>query len=469
LLITRWWGRTGFNASRFASPSEATRYLQQFSPSEHRIYTRVDLMSEQFGVPRFDAANISAVWNLQNVAGYEPLILERYSNALGGAWLDAVHRVSNGEPDNSLFTTRSHVLDLLNTNFVVSYPNLATVPGTHGAPGVAKEMAIIGDFPPQATKTLVVEPTPADSLMLVTSLSDSTAVSEDETVALVRVFSADGKTFERALKAGRDTAEWAHERVDVLPTIKHKLAPVFEKARVGGAKGFFAYKFKATLPLEERPTVTRIELVNVSQRARLGIYGAMLIDSSTSRQVALSSPYSQEWEPVYEKNQILILQNKRALPRAWLVAEAEAMRGEVALARIRGESTEAFDPRRTALLEVDTRQLPALPGGELAPGSKANITRYEPNRLSIETNSPTATVLILSEIFYPGWEATVDGKSTQILLTDYLLRGVALPAGQHQIEMRYTAPAARNGAIISVVTLLVLVTLAIYAWRSRVV
>jgi hypothetical protein len=474
LLINRWWGRMGLPASRFTTPSEATKYLQQFPPSEHRVYTRVDLMSEQFGVPRFDAANISAIWNLQNVAGYEPLILERYSNALGGAWLDAVHTLATGNPDGSLVSTRSHVLDLLNTNFIVSYPNLATSLSSAGEPGNAKDIKIIGELPPGAKKTLVVQPTTADSLVMVTSLSNSTAVAEGETIALLRLYAADGKTFDRELRAGRDTAEWAHERPDVHQDIKHKLAPVFDTMQVGGENGFLAYRFKATFRLEGQPTVTRIDLVNVSPLARLGIYGAMLVDSSTSRSVtlsspyvALSSPYSEEWEPVYEKNQTLILRNKRALPRAWLVGEAESVRGEIALARIRGESDRPFDPRRTALLEVQPNELPALPGGELASGSTANITAYESNRLSIETDAPTATVLVVSEIFYPGWEATLDGKPARILLTDYLLRGIALPPGQHRIEMRYTAPAARNGAIISVVTLLVLITLAIYARRQR--
>ncbi len=316
LLIARWWGGAGLPASRFTTASAATRYLQQFPPADNRIYTRVDLMSEQdAALPRFDAANLAAVWGLHDVAGYEPLILERYSQALGGVWLDAVHTLDPGPPDASLFKARSHVLDILNTTFVVSYPHLATSLG-----GVASA--------------------PAD-------------------------------------------------------------------------------------------------------------------------------PHSAAWQPVYEQHETLILRNTRALPRAWLVAEAEAVDGEVALSRIRGESAPEFDPRRTALLEVHTQELPALPGGALAPGSTARVVAYEPNRLVIDTNSPTATVLIVSEMFYPGWEATVDGRRTQINVADFLLRGVALAAGQHQVEMRYTAPAAHTGAIISCCTLLLLCMLFIYGRKDK--
>jgi len=84
----------------------------------------------------------------------------------------------------------------------------------------------------------------------------------------------------------------------------------------------------------------------------------------------------------------------------------------------------------------------------------------------MEVDSSTPTVLVVSEIFYPGWVATVDGRQTEILLTDYLLRGLSLPAGQHKIEMHYTAMAARTGAIISGCALLLLCGL--FACQRRV-
>ncbi|HEV7903710.1 MAG TPA: YfhO family protein, partial [Pyrinomonadaceae bacterium] len=66
-----------------------------------------------------------------------------------------------------------------------------------------------------------------------------------------------------------------------------------------------------------------------------------------------------------------------------------------------------------------------------------------------------------------GWEATVDGEAARIDTTDYLLRGVAVPAGAHRVEMRYRAPAARNGAGISACALLLLCGLTLYDRRVR--
>jgi len=54
---------------------------------------------------------------------------------------------------------------------------------------------------------------------------------------------------------------------------------------------------------------------------------------------------------------------------------------------------------------------------------------------------------------------TIDGQPTRIMLTDYVLRGVAIPSGKHRIEMRYRAPAARNGAIVSAISIFILLGL----------
>src|SRR6266550_1569185 len=53
-------------------------------------------------------------------------------------------------------------------------------------------------------------------------------------------------------------------------------------------------------------------------------------------------------------------------------------------------------------------------------------------------------------------------RQAPIVTTDFLLRGVALPPGSHRVEMRYTAPAARTGAFISVFSLLVILGLFVY-------
>jgi uncharacterized membrane protein YfhO len=63
-------------------------------------------------------------------------------------------------------------------------------------------------------------------------------------------------------------------------------------------------------------------------------------------------------------------------------------------------------------------------------------------------------LLVLSEIWYPAWKATLDGNNTEILRVNYSLRGILVPQGKHTITLRYDSDAFRQGAWISLVTLL---------------
>jgi len=456
LLVQRWWGING-RPSNAQQPAATTRYLQQLPPSGNRIYTRVDLMSEQKGpVFRLDATNLSAMWGLQDVAGYEPLVLDRYSRALGGVWLDGVHTIDRRTSDASLFSARSHVLDLLNTTHVVSFENL----NIFDRPLDYKDG--VGVFPvdlgmvvaPGESVKLTGSNGPSNQLILVTSLSNSVNLNQGAAVARIRVTLADGTIKELDLRAGVETSEWAHERPDVKAVIKHELAPIFDSRPGDKADSFPANRFWARLDLGSLQPVKSVEVVNISERAELALWRATLYNSSTqTSSIIIRDIRSEFWQTVYSKDRVEILHNTRALPRAWLVAEARAVDGETALHEIRGEGNSEFDPRRTALLEVLPAELPSLPGGQLGSDSTIKITNYEPARIRYETNSSTATILVASEIFYPGWTAEVDGKRVRILLTNFLLRGVSLPPGQHTIEFRYTATAARNGAFISVFSL----------------
>ncbi|MFL6211178.1 MAG: hypothetical protein ACJ74W_20180 [Pyrinomonadaceae bacterium] len=467
-----WWaGFLSLPAERFHVVSDATRYLQQFPPEQNRVYTRVAMFSEEFTTaPRLDGQNLTMLYGLQNLAGIEPLILARYSRALGDVGPDSVTPRPGYPANDDLFAARSHVLDLLNTTHVVAY---------EGPRGLYEEMHTYHDgvalsvgelnlnLPPGAMAQLSGADIPADQIALVTSLANSVSTVQGATVAKLRVHMEDGRTVELSLRAGIETAEWAHERADVRAIIKHQLAPIFDSRAGDAANSYAANRYWARVPFGAPPQrISRIEITNVSPDATLTIWKASLVNSHDSRSQPLGvNARGAAWQLVYDQKQVQIFHNARALPRAWLVTAAEAVDSDEALRRIRGASTHAFDPRRTALLEVRPDELPPLPGGD-APADGVRLVSYEPNRLVFETAAATNTLLVVSEIFYPGWVATVDGRPARIELTDYLLRGVALPAGRHRVEMHYAAPAVRNGAIISALTLCLLAGLAFYARRT---
>ena len=464
-----WWAeRLSLNASRLQIVSPTTRYLQQFSPEQNRVYSRAGLYSEEFNSqPRLEAPNLPAIYGLHNVAGMEPLIFERYSRALGGVGPDSVTPRAGFPPNDDLFSARSHVLDLLNTTHVVSFANLKTFEDPLAyKDGVGLSVSDLNiNLAPGAVTHLTGSVRPSNYLAVVTTLANSASEPQGAMVARIRLYTLEGRTVEFGLRAGVDTSEWAHERADIRGKIKHGLAPIFDMRPGDSTNSFPSYRYWTRLSLAAPEQIKEVEITNLSSGSILGLSRATLYNSSTGISTPLSSNSRSEfWKTVYDQAQVQVLENTRAQPRAWLVTEAEAVDAEEALRRIRGESAHEFDPQQTALLEV--ADLPHLPG-KVTAENRVIITSYSDTRLTLETDSSTPTILVVSEIFYPGWVATVDGRQVDILLTDYLLRGLSLPPGQHKIEMRYTAPAARTGAIVSGCALLLLCGLFAHQRRAR--
>ena len=124
-----------------------------------------------------------------------------------------------------------------------------------------------------------------------------------------------------------------------------------------------------------------------------------------------------------------------------------------------------FDPRRIMLLPEDApvgaTSLQALP--EPVQGS-VRVTENRPGAFSIELAAPSAqpAYLFVSENWYPSWTATVDGRRAAVLRAQYTFLGVALPAGARKIELVFREQSYYTGRIISLVTLMLVIALALY-------
>ena len=92
----------------------------------------------------------------------------------------------------------------------------------------------------------------------------------------------------------------------------------------------------------------------------------------------------------------------------------------------------------------------------LASGQVTEIASA-PNRLTLKVNADGPALLVLSQVWYPGWQVTVDGQAQGLpLRTDYLLQGVPVEAGSHTVELHFTSPLWRLGWVLAGVALVVL-------------
>ena len=103
--------------------------------------------------------------------------------------------------------------------------------------------------------------------------------------------------------------------------------------------------------------------------------------------------------------------------------------------------------------------------------SVVTITSYEPNRLTYDVNSGKGGVLVFSEIYYPGWEAKVDGQPVELGRVDYILRALNVLPGKHQVELSFfpkSVNLTETIAYIAYVLLILLVAAGVFLeWKRR--
>jgi hypothetical protein len=167
---------------------------------------------------------------------------------------------------------------------------------------------------------------------------------------------------------------------------------------------------------------------------------------------------------VYDGPDATIYQNENALPRTWLVADQKVVRSDDRQLSYVGSPS--FDPLHVL---ITGRKLPGLSESTstvTVPG-EAHITRYQPEQVAVQVHANRRSELVLSDVYYPGWHATVDGRPVRIDRVDYLLRGVAVPAGSHRVEFSYDPSSFRIGWVVSLVVLLILVAMTVLGVRRR--
>ena len=177
------------------------------------------------------------------------------------------------------------------------------------------------------------------------------------------------------------------------------------------------------------------------------------------RVVESAAPYRY----VQIDNRVAIYENLEALPRARFVAAARfAHDGERAAQMLLSPE---YDPRRSVIVTGAGNNLEST----TSRGAGGSITWLldEPERVSIQLDAPQSGYLVLSDTHAPGWEATLDGAPTPILKADVIYRAVAVSAGRHTIEFVYRPALFYWGALVSGLSAIVILLIALAALVRR--
>jgi hypothetical protein len=169
-------------------------------------------------------------------------------------------------------------------------------------------------------------------------------------------------------------------------------------------------------------------------------------------------PPLPELEPVFAEGAWAVYRLPEQPSRASLVTEWEVV-PEAAALRIVTHPT--FDGSSFAVVE---EPLLVEPGGGLS--GIATYRQRGPQAAEVIVDAPSPALLVVRNVWDPGWRATVDGRPTPVAVADYLLQGVPVPAGKHTVELRYDDPWVGYGLLGSGLALAALAAAA-FALRRR--
>lgn len=170
--------------------------------------------------------------------------------------------------------------------------------------------------------------------------------------------------------------------------------------------------------------------------------------------------------PAGNEGQTLPVENTAAYGNAWMVDQVQV----VTNANEEIETLHHVSPRHVAVVSKDFAQGLST---TYQTDSTATVKQTALNSTSVsyETQSQNPSLIVFSEIYYPGWKATIDGKEAPLLRADYVLRALQVPAGNHEIEMTFEPTSVTTTETLAYaaqgILLLILIVVAVLEYRKR--
>jgi hypothetical protein len=414
------------------------------------------------------------LWQIPIAGGYGPMLLAWHN--------DLAQMGTNGSVRPIVFAPDDVGLDLLAVGRVVMRAEDLARPATFERDGITWSEPPLGiaigraECGPPYARTLAL-PLPADvditEIAIVGQLRCLENLESGAEVLRVALHDDTGAAYEQPLRAGVDLAERELSSPSVAARAMHGPARVFADP----ALSRFAYlttirppaPVRATRLVLEVPPLTgwveieRVTLVDARGRAfprslddfYLGDRGRWV---ETERFETARTTDRARDERAREDTGFVVFENRRALPRAWMVSRVVPVDETALLDAVRHSQLpdgQRFDPREMALVDAAEHAEPR----QFAPADwSARVDSIRDSYIAVDVSSQGG-YLVLSEAFYPGWRARIGNVPLDVERADHGLQGVVVPAGTHRVEFEFDPLTLRIGKVVSGAALVVLLAL----------
>jgi type IV secretory pathway VirB2 component (pilin) len=382
------------------------------------------------------APNLPLAWGVPSIDGYDGGLLPlRQYVAFEGLFVDPTHLAPDGRLRENLDDVPpARWLSLANVRWVITDKVIdAWVDG------------VLYDL--QFTTRLTdgdeaeVGPVPrflATSLGLVTHLEGAPGLADGAEVGWVLIEFEDGERLQAEMLAGRDTAEalWSPTAAHAQPQIAGRFTRD-DPDRLD----YLTY-----VEWDEPRVVTGVRVRGVLSQGEWVMRGLSLVNRGEGAFQSLVLAGEGRYRLAFSGD-VKVYDNLLVQPRAFVVHRAyltPTPKDVPALLR-------TIRPDQAAVIEDPAITHPTYV--ESGQGGRAEIVAYAPERVVIRAESPADGYLILTDAYYPGWRATLDGEPVGILRADVMFRAVRLPAGEHEVVFTYRSRPFEIGVLISLMTL----------------
>jgi hypothetical protein len=413
-------------------------YQSQLASQAHYAYV-VNVKRQEILAP-----NLPLAWRIYAVDGYDGgvLPLARYAR-LQHLLLDESDILADGRLREGLVSVpSSRLLSIFGAEYIITDKvHDVWIDGVFY--DLAFETILAADLD-QATRfrgavQSISSPAPphraATTLGIVSHLQGAQAVAYGTPVAHVHLTMRNKGTQERAtfvLRAGHDTAQGLYSQA------------AHEQARVGrrwqadpGTLAQTGYDYVTELSWDTPRDIVQVEIEALPFGGSLSIRGLALIDRRDRSSVPLLLTSKGHFVQLHSGD-VKIYQARDALPRAYVVHQARIVVDDTEA--VAAMADPAFDPSQTVLLHQDrqledSRSAPAMPRSPAE--SRVTITSYRPHEITLQAELEQPGYVVISDTWYPGWQAWLDGQLAPIERANLAFRAIHVPQGTHSLRLIY--------------------------------
>jgi len=163
-------------------------------------------------------------------------------------------------------------------------------------------------------------------------------------------------------------------------------------------------------------------------------------------------------EKVFQEGETKIFKNDNVLPRAFFVKEVIKVENQ------NQELSKLISPDfdlKTSAVSTDFE----FPKQQI--NADATFIDYSDQSFKLKTSSNNQAPLVLSNVFYPGWQAFIDGQKTEVKKVNFMFQSILVPKGQHQVEFKFQPQSFYNGLYISVAATIATILFSIFLWKRK--